>query len=1021
VGTRGGLSRFQNGKFTTYTKKDGLSNDNVLAIHEDGEGNFWVGTGGGGLNRLKNGKFTVYSTKQGLSNNVVLSLREDAEGSLWVGTEGGGLNRFRDGKFAVCSTAQGLSDDSVFQILDGGDGNLWMTSDKGVFRVSKQQLNAFADGKIARVSSLTYGASDGMRSKECNGGFQPAGWKTRNGRLCFPTMHGVAIINPKTQRFNKIVPPVLIEKVGLRGGLEDPGTIAQLPPGSGQLDFYYTALTFLSPERVHFKYRLEGFDNDWVDAGSRRVAYYTNLPPGHYRFHVIASNDDGLWNTVGASCDFYLQPHLYQTGWFYTLCAGLVLGLLSGIYRLRIRALATRERDLSRRVDERTKELRESEERFRQIAENVHEVFWMLDVTDQRILYVSPAYEEIWGRPRKALQEMPSSWLDSIHVDDRVQALAHAKKAPGGDQSEAEYRIVRPDGSIRWIWDRAFPVVNEQGQLFRIVDIAEDISVRKAAEEALQKAKEAAEAASHAKSEFLANMSHEIRTPLNGILGMTELVLETSLNTEQSEYLAMAKDSADSLLTIINDVLDFSKIEAGKMELYPIEFNLREAFEETARMFSLRAHDKGLEIICDVHSDVPEILFGDPTRLRQVVVNLVGNAIKFTEHGEVAIQVATDSTAGDDALLHVTVSDTGIGIPVDKQAAIFQAFTQADGSTTRRFGGTGLGLTICTRLVTMMGGRVWVESEAGHGSQFHFTARLGIVKNGFLPPPAELASLIDLKVLVVDDNATNRRILGGMLERWGMKPVLADSADAALEILHAAKAGGEPFPLVLTDSHMPEKDGFTLAEEVKQSPDLAAAMVMMLTSGPKRGDGARCRTLGMASYLTKPVRQSELREALLRVLGGRDQKTPMLVTRHVLSGDHSSLRILLAEDNVVNQKVASRMLEKRGHKVKVVGNGREAVEAVETEHFDVVLMDVQMPEMDGIEASAAIRQKEKTSGRHLPIIAMTAHAMKGDRERCLDAGMDGYVSPIQSKDLFQTLSEVVSAPNLHAAPVEKVV
>jgi two-component system, sensor histidine kinase and response regulator len=579
------------------------------------------------------------------------------------------------------------------------------------------------------------------------------------------------------------------------------------------------------------------------------------------------------------------------------------------------------------------------------------------------------------------------------------------------------------DGNRIWLLTTKVPLYDKNGRVTGVAGIGRDITHLKKTQEEMQKATEAAEAASRAKSEFLANMSHEIRTPLNGVMGMTDLALDTELTPEQREYLETVKMSGDSLLTVINDILDFSKIEAGKIDLEAIDFNLRESLETTLKTLALRADEKGLELLCEVAPEVPEIVCGDSSRLRQIVVNLVGNAIKFTDVGEVAIKVQLEFREGSECVCQFTVADSGIGIPEDKRESIFDPFSQADTSTTRKYGGTGLGLTISTRLVRMMGGKIWVESEMGSGSQFHFTVRLGVadakeIRLGTIAPPEILR---DVKVLVVDDNRTNCRILEGMLARWQMKPTSVNGGAGALAQLSAAREEGEPYNLILTDMHMPDMDGFALVEQIRHKPELATATIMMLTSAGHRGDAARCQELGVSAYLLKPIRQSELREAVARVLGAREHDGAIpLITRFSLQDAREPdayLSVLLAEDNLVNQRLVVRLLEKRGHRVVVAGTGLEALQALEKESFDLVLMDVQMPEMDGLEATAAIREKEKSNGRHQPVVALTAHAMKGDREKCMAGGMDGYLSkPIRPQELDQLL-EIYVARRMEARSV----
>jgi PAS domain S-box-containing protein len=648
------------------------------------------------------------------------------------------------------------------------------------------------------------------------------------------------------------------------------------------------------------------------------------------------------------------------------------------------------------------KALQQSERRSRTLFEHVPDPIFIFDKASNRFLDCNSAVERVYGYTRDELRTMTP--YDLHPPEDHVKV--HEKIGVANVDSPNVYAHLTKQGYKMDVEILSDDIVWEGRMAW--ISIVRDITERKRAEAELRAAKAAAEDATAAKSVFLANMSHEIRTPMNAIIGMTDLALETRLDDEQQEYLQTVRHASESLLALIDDILDFSKIEAGKLELEPIDFRLRDCVESAVKTLAVRAGQKGLELAVDFAADVPDAVIGDPVRVRQIFVNLVGNAIKFTEEGEIEVRARLESRDDDDVALRFSVRDTGIGIPEDKVSTIFESFSQADVSTTREFGGTGLGLAISSQLAERMGGRMWAESAVGEGTTFHFILRLGVQQSPIDPVRMRSAAEVaGVSGLVVDDNDTNRRILVRTLEGWDMRVRSADGAGEALACLAEAHELGTPIRLVVLDGRMPGVDGFRLAERIMADERFRGTSLMMLTSAGAPGDAARCRALGISSYLTKPVQQADLWDALCTILADPEQPKPELVTQHSLREARRSLRVLLAEDNPVNVKLASKLLEKRGHHVVVANNGQEAVDLLGADGpFDVVLMDVQMPVMDGFAATAAIRAAEASDGARQRIIGVTAHAMEGDRQRCLDAGMDGYLSkPFVARDLFTLIEE----------------
>jgi two-component system, sensor histidine kinase and response regulator len=1040
VGTENGLNKFlpKENKFIRYYADESDINsiigNNVRDILEDQDGILWIGTLNG-LSKLnlQYETFTSYkhdiNDPNSLSNDKILSLYINSSNILWICTVDG-LNRYnkKSQKFDRFSTQNGLANNLVYGLLEDKKSNLWISSNNGISKFNP-----------ITMESQNYNQTHGLQSNEFN---FAAFCKSKNGEMFFGGINGLNSFHPENIKDNTFIPPVTIIDFKIANksvpiGEDENGRCLltkhiteteeiTLSYSDRVLTFEFSTLNFIFPEKNKYAYILEGFEDTWNYVDDKRYATYTNLRPGNYKFRVKGSNNDSIWNEIGTSLKITISPPIWKTWWFKGIgILSLFIAIIT-IYQIRTRSIRIKNKKLEQRVKERTSDLQKeiNERKFaeKEIEKRQQYLESVLFNTPSAIITLDhQKMIKDWNPGAELLfqysqDEVLGKSIDEIISlpDDKEEVTKYTQKVLAIEQiPPTEIIRQRKDGNLLNLILAASPIhINEK--LYGVVVVYTDITQQKQTETALFEAKEAAEAATVAKSQFLANMSHEIRTPMNGVMGMTDLLLDTQLTDEQREFSEIVKSSADNLLTVINDILDFSKIESGKLELEKIDFDLRKSLEDIADVMALKANEKGIELANLVYNDVPALLQGDPGRLRQVIINLANNAIKFTPQGEVVLRTRLIDETNSQASIQISVSDTGIGIPKDRVNRLFQSFSQVDASTTRKYGGTGLGLAISKQLIEMMGGTINVESKEGKGSTFYF--EIALTKQSE-PKEIRLAAIEEIRsqrILIVDDNQINRLVLKEQLQSWGCQYDEAVGGTEALEKLYKAYETGNPFDIVLSDMMMPEMDGEMLGRIIKGDEKLKKTILFVLTSVGERGDAARLKEIGFAAYFTKPVKQSQLYDCLATVVNCIDQRqekpSQPIITKHSLAdASKKQVQILLAEDNITNQMVAVRILNKLGYKADVVENGKLAVEALQSKHYNLVLMDVQMPEMDGFEATKAIRESTDVCDSNIPIVAMTAHAMKGDREKCLEKGMNDYISkPINPQQLLTVINKQLS-------------
>jgi signal transduction histidine kinase/ligand-binding sensor domain-containing protein/CheY-like chemotaxis protein len=1062
VGTNGGgLDVFTNEKVVNYNQSTGLTGDFVYSILEDSRKNIWIGTFDGGLNRIDRDRhhITTFSKADGLSGECIWSLVEDDRGIIWMGTNGGGLGCYRDGKFKNYTAQDGLPSDTIFQIIDDKKGSLWMTSNLGVFKIALSEFTALNRGEKGKMAYTLYSRSDGMPVKSCNGPAHPAGAMDKKGRIWIPTSHGAVMISPEQKIRNEYTPPVIIEKL-----LVDNTEIAinskiLIPAGKKKFEIHYTGLSFLVPKKVKFKFILEGLDRDWTDALDRRVAYYSNVPPGSYTFRVIACNNDGKWNRKGASIHLALKPYFYQTTFFY----GFVLFFLflTGFiaYRTRVYQLRKREKRLAFLVGDRTKELAARKDQLEKINNIVKSINNEVDLNNllKSVLWETFAVKGVEKSTALVYDESLDAFKYRAGIGWDVRNLEHLTlsckeveeqylkdaEAVSDDifitkkvsvrEGEKEKRnthweiplttlIIRVRAENKIAGYLIFENIQDKNifdnrniQLLKsLKDHITSAFIKaklllelKTANDEAEKERKAAEAANLAKSNFLARMSHEIRTPMNSVIGFTDLLMETDLSEVQADFTRAINQSGNALLSLIDDILDLSKIEAGQLILDTMDFDPALVAFDVCESILPRIGAKPIEVLFRIGERVPPFVRGDAGRFRQVLTNLVGNSVKFTDKGEIELSidadVNNDKEEDQKIKLHSKVRDTGIGIPKDKLAGIFEIFHQADVSISRKYKGTGLGLSICLQIARLMGGNVWVESKSGKGSTFHFTAWMEKSKNKRIKK-VTYKHLSGKKVLIVGSNQHTLDILESILVPAELRVVTLQTVDDVIPTLMAALKKGDPFDLCIIDIQTHDLSGCEKAREIRSLDNEISSMPLLAHSSYIM-KGTEClKESHFDNLLPKPFQKHTLLE-MVSQLAGEERISKDKIRRELISTQQSiaedtkrSVNILMAEDNLLNQKLVQHILSTADYRLVPVNNGREVVEKYLSapEQFDLILMDIQMPEMDGIEATKIIREQGYKS---IPIIALTAETMKGDRQVCLAAGMNDYISKPLKKEV----------------------